>query len=164
METTPTCHVFALQFIQTTTPAIWYWSHLVQHVSEFVGLLTMRTWVITAIAIHLWLRSRDLLNLQVYSGNAAHMCHICTHVPCFLNASEATQFSGSWHFQICLPAPAPSSSSLFPPMTFRLAFVVRSYLLLLTTFLYLWLSLRFFSSRFQCIASLYCGRFIWFVC
>ena len=47
-ETAPTCHVFALKFLQTTTPAIRYWSHLVQHVSGFAGLLTMRTWVVTA--------------------------------------------------------------------------------------------------------------------
>ena len=32
-------------------------------------------------------------------------------MPSFQNATEATQFSGTWHFQICLPAPL--SSCLF---------------------------------------------------
>ena len=60
----------------------------------------------------------------------APMCHICTHAPCFLNATEVTQFSGSRHFQVFLPAPL--SSYLFLPTTFRLALVVRLYLPLLT--------------------------------
>ena len=39
------------------------------------------------------------------------MCHICIHVPCFPNATKATQISGPSHFQICLPA--PSSNCFF---------------------------------------------------
>ena len=48
--------------------------------------------------------------------------HVCTHVPYFPNATKATQFSGSRHFQVCLPA--PWSSCLFLPTTLYLALVV----------------------------------------
>ena len=47
--------------------------------------------------------------------------HVCTHLPSFQNANKATQFSGSRHFQVCLPA--PSSSCFFLPTTDRLASV-----------------------------------------
>ena len=38
----------------------------------------------------------------------ATMCHICTHVPGFLDPTESTQFSSSWLFQVGLPAPSSS--------------------------------------------------------
>ena len=127
-ETAPTCYVFALKFLQTTTPAIRYWSHIVQHVSGFAGLLTMRTWVITAIAIKPEAEANRTTGEfadvpRKCQSMFAPKCHSCTHVPCFQNATGVTQFSGWWHFQICLPA--PSSSCLFLPTTARLALVVR---------------------------------------
>ena len=72
--------------------------------------------------------------------------HICTHVPSFQNAAGATQFSGSRHFQFCLPA--PSSSCLFLPTTARLALVVRLYLPFLTLSICSALSLCFIGYRF----------------
>ena len=131
-ETAPTCYVFALKFLQTTTPAIRYWSHIVQHVSGFAGLLTMRTWEISwsSPAIPYMTEVKGSAGYNSLPENAksifAPMCHNCTHVLCFQNAAEATQFSGSRHFQIFLPA--PSSGCLFLPTTFRLALVVRLYL------------------------------------
>ena len=72
--------------------------------------------------------------MQCYPENAKSMfapkCHNCTHVRCFPNAAGATQFSGSGHFQVCLPAPLSSCS--FLPTTAHLALAVRSYIPLLT--------------------------------
>ena len=88
----------------------------------------MRTWVITAPSGPLYDRGQGsrpntALPPKILSP-CLHPCHICTLVPCFPNATKATQFSGSRHFQICLPA--PSSSCLFLPTTTRLALIVRS--------------------------------------
>ena len=96
-ETAPTCHVFALKFIQTTTPAIRYWSHLVQHVSEFAGLLTMRTWVITAPS--------DTPITEVKgsadSCNVPRKCqvHVCTHVPYLHPCAKLSKCSRSYTIQ-----------------------------------------------------------------
>ena len=68
-------------------------------------------------------------------------------MPYFQNAAEATQFSGSRPFQVCLPT--PSSSCLFLPTAFRLALVVRLYLPLLTKPACSMLSLLFFSGHFE---------------
>ena len=73
--------------------------------------------------------------------------HVCTHVLYFLNATNATQFSGSRHFQVCLPE--PSSSCLFLSMAACLALDVRLYLPLLTISVCSVLSLRFFSGHFK---------------
>ena len=73
--------------------------------------------------------------------------HVCTYVPCFQNTAEATQFSGSRHFQNCLHA--PSSSCLFLPTTTRLALVMRSFLPILTVPVCSMLSLRFLSGHFE---------------
>ena len=112
----------------------------------------MWTWVITAIAILFTTKVKSSSLACSVPKNAksifAPMCHICTPVPCFQNAAEAAQFSGSCHFQVCLPAPL-SSCCLFLPATFHMALVVRIYLLLLTVHVCSLLSLRFFSDYFE---------------
>ena len=81
------------------------------HNTKGTEVLTTRTWEITAIAIPFTTEVKG----SSLSCSVLRKCqvHVCTHVPCFLNATEATQFSGSWHFQLCLPA--TSSSCLFLP-------------------------------------------------
>ena len=64
-------------------------------------------------------------------------------MPCFLNATKATQFRGSCHFQVFLPVPL--NSCLFLPTTFRLALVVKLYSPLLTVPMCSRLSLCFFN-------------------
>ena len=95
----------------------------VHHISEFAGFINhmdlSNHWSSCDQAQG---RSQEGDCCYRYPENAKSMCHICTH----LNATEATQFSGSGYFQVCLPAPL--SSCLFLPMTFRLALIVRLYL------------------------------------
>ena len=47
----------------------------------------------------------------------APMCHICTHVPGFQNATEATQFSISRHLQLFLAAPFVSTHNRLPALS-----------------------------------------------
>ena len=68
-------------------------------------------------------RSQEGIFLELCRCTPKMPIHVCTHVPCFLNATEATQFGRSWHFQVCLSA--PSFSCLFLPTIFCLALVVR---------------------------------------
>ena len=116
----------------------------------------MRTWGVTDDSwwSRIWPRSR-VQPVQSSPENSksvfAPKFHNCTMYQCFQNASrasqyaaihkmsvnyticsatqdatKATQFSGSRHFQICIPA--PSSSCLFLPTTAHLALVMRSYI------------------------------------
>ena len=88
-------------------------------------VLTMRTWVITAIAIHLWPRSRDLRKMP---SPCLHACAKFSKCNWSYIIQRIMAFPGfrSWHFQVCLPV--PSSRCLFLPTTFHLALVARSFL------------------------------------
>ena len=59
-------------------------------------------------------------------GPYLHTCAMLSK--CNHSTTTATQFSGRWHVQVCLPAPL--SSCLFLPTNFCLVLVVRLYLLL----------------------------------
>ena len=85
---------------------------LAWHVKD-TEVLTMLTWVITA---HETIKPEaEAKRVTVRTAlPRKFQVHVGTLVSCFLNATEASELSGSRHFHFFLPA--PSSSCLFLPV------------------------------------------------
>ena len=69
-------YILASLFFQVGQYMLCFPFKFAQHIKD-MEVVTMWTWVVSAITTHLRLRSRDLLNLQVNSKNSSPCLHSC---------------------------------------------------------------------------------------